>query len=319
MRRIGPVVAALLVVLGAALAFQPASGAQGVRAVPTPTPVGCGTDTPTYAVNLNGLTGGFYFTFQLYDNQVRIYNTYKLVQPGTYEVFSVSMDNHVGAGSFYIDPAPFEQYRIGFDVGLPTQVVTPAEMADLPTQANWQSSAALNDPVPLFLARDPVHPFGQLDPPTPGNVTATYPGYPLGNVVLTDQEQFLYGIHKAVPRPRPLGNSITPWYLVLECTQPPCDPVYTPNTFAVDDPTPSAGQSVNVTGAGFAPGDTVNLVLRYPGGAEVPVGSTQVAPDSTISTSVVIPADAGPGEYKLIARSVTCPLEQGAVDLTVGG
>ena len=73
-------------------------------------------------------------------------------------------------------------------------------------------------------------------------------------------------------------------------------------TLSTNISTVGAGGSLIVTGSGFQPGETVNLVL---GCTSVTLGSTTADPQGAFSTSVTIPASTPPGNCAIIGTGNT--------------
>ena len=342
MRRRGTAVLASALLL-AGLAVTPAH-AQDAQEVDDDL-VGCGTDQPELTVNLVGRRGGFWFNNAIY-NPNSAYGTarptiptaleYTLgatLAPGDYEVFTISVDDHLGELFRVLfgvkDEDEHESYGLAFDYGGPDQVVTPGLVADLPTDLNWQADVPLATPVPLSWSIGPNNPlFPQIDPVTPGPVLAQLPGFPLGAVSLTSAQDSVWAVHEGVLAPGAWesgSDSIVPYFATFRCTEvDDCDDNYSDtNTVTMDPSDPGAGDVVTLTSEGFEPGVTVDIVLEPAIGPppSIPLvpPTAVIAPDGTLDVDVTLPDPLDAGIWTIKVISQKCAADQGSVDFTIGG
>ena len=335
MRRMATAGLACCLLVGV-LAFRPADAAPALPAQSPGDTVGCGTDHPSYTVNLVGTKGAFWFNWAVYNpNSVpprpwpsnREYDLPVTVAPGEYQLYSVSMDDHLGdlfrVLFGVVDDDDIEQFGLAFDYGGANEIISPNLIPDLPDNDNWMTDVPLADPVPFSWSWGYNHPlFPQKDPVTPGNVLGHYPGYDMGVVDLTDPQDSVWAVHAGELSPglSPDLSSIIPWTVTFECVDDDdCDDEYSnPNTVLIDDPTPAAGQTVTLTSEGFEPGVTVDITLVDGPGPDVNLGTSVIGPETELDVDVTIPPGTAPGNWTIKVRSQKCSLDVGTVVITVG-
>ena len=197
--------------------------------------VGCGVGDGTHTVNFLRQTGGFWFQNGLYNrspesttnggprlDQITVPLGGTLT-PGAYQVFGISVDDHLQNPLDPNDTAPFEQFAVALDFGSADQAVS-EPIPDLPDDAQWQSNGTFTDPITVELIPGPGSPFPPRDPTTPDAVAASRPGAPMGQIVVASASSDVTAVHRTVleptlvPEPRAFGNSIVPWEAAFVCT-----------------------------------------------------------------------------------------------------
>lgn len=196
--------------------------------------VGCGVGDGSHTVNFLAQTGGFWFQNGLFNlspdsttnggprlDQLTVPLGGTLA-PGVYDVFGISVDDHLQNPLDPNDTAPYEQFAFAFDYGSDDQVVSDP-IVDLPDDAQWQSDGTFTDPVPVELIPGPGSPFPPREPVTPDAVAASRPGAPMGQIVVGAAATDVTAVHRTVlepelvPEPRAFGNSIVPWEAAFVC------------------------------------------------------------------------------------------------------
>ncbi len=307
--------------------------------------VGCGTDTPEFTVNLVGRKGGFWFNNAIYHPDSALasalpvpsaleYSLGATLAPGDYDVSTISVDDHTDDPFRLlfglVDRSPIESYGLAFDLGGPGEVVTPDRVPDLPDDDNWYADVPLNTEVPLSWSIGPDNPIlPQQDPVTPPEVLDRLPGFPLGTVTLDTPQTSVWGVHiGALDGVEPVdAGSIVPYFATFTCTDvDDCDDNYSDANLITLDPTnPQPGESVNVTGEGFEPGVTVDIVLEPTAGPppSTVLGTSVIGDFDTpeagrLDATVAIPADLPDGEWRILVISQKCSADRGTTDFVVG-
>lgn len=196
--------------------------------------VGCGVGDGSHTVNFLAETGGFWFQNGLYNlspdsttnggprlDQLTVPLGGTLT-PGVYNVYGISVDDHLQNPLDQNDTAPYEQFAVAFGFGSADQVAS-EPIADLPDDAQWQSDGTFTDDIPGELIPGPGSPFPPREPVTPDAVAASRPGAPMGQIAVASAATNVTAVHRTVleptlvPEPRAFGNSIVPWEAAFVC------------------------------------------------------------------------------------------------------